>query len=104
MTYFLAFTTMVRMFLRDLRSRAAAGTPSGSNAARTPSLPSMRSLPLQTATGTDVIVLTFPDGRDVRNLADLSEWLQMIENDETTPQEHKHLAYVLANRIRAKFN
>lgn len=50
------------------------------------------------------IALLFPDGREVRNLSDLSEWQQMIEDDDSTSEEGKHLAWVMANSIRAKFN
>lgn len=52
----------------------------------------------------ETLALTFPDGRVVSSLPELSEWLDSIEADPETSEMGKHIAWMIASQIRAKFN
>jgi hypothetical protein len=50
------------------------------------------------------MALTFPDGRIVNSLPELSEWLESVENDPHTSEMGKQIAWMIASKIRAKLN
>jgi len=50
------------------------------------------------------MTLTFPDGRIVNSLPELSEWLESVENDPHTSEMGKQIAWMIANKIRARLN
>ena len=90
------------------RLRAAATAFSGPSATRRDSLssPFLNSTPLQTGIGIpdETMALTFPDGRIVNSLPELSEWLESVENDPHTSEMGKQIAWMIASKIRAKLN
>lgn len=97
---------MMKILSRVLRWLAPAGTSSISSATPRESSPSMNSSKSQTPITADdeTIALTFPDGRVVNSLPELSEWLDAIENDPDTSEMGKQIAWMIASKIRAKLN
>lgn len=101
-------TCMTRILSRVLRLPAPAESSSTLNATRTGSLSSAltRSSKSQTTIidPDETMALTFPDGRVVNSLPELSEWLEAIEDDPGTSEMGKQIAWMIANKIRAKLN
>lgn len=55
-------------------------------------------------TTTEQIVLTFPDGTDVKTVPDLDRWLQMVLSEPDIPESERQFAMRLVAATKAKLN
>lgn len=55
-------------------------------------------------TTTEQIVLTFPDGTDVRTIPDLDRWLEMVMAEPGVPESERQFAARLVAATKAKLN